>query len=164
MKIKALIPAAAMIFALAGNVSALENDLQLNVTPKSDSVKVGERIEVDISAVNSGDPLTDFRLYFEDQEIYADDVLESGETAEKEISLLAWERDIASGGAINISADANELEEPVAVTIHVTVLPGIEPGTEPVEDNPATGNDLPWGLILLASGAAAFAAGKHRGK
>lgn len=153
MKIKALIPAAVMIFALAGNVSALENDLQLNVTPKSDSVKVGERIEVDISAVNSGDALTDFRLYFEDQEIYADDVLETGETAEKEISLLAWERDIASGGAINISADANELEEPVAVTIHVTVLPGIEPGTGPA-GNPATGDKFPWAAALALTAAA----------
>ncbi|MBQ9209212.1 MAG: hypothetical protein IJ149_06475 [Oscillospiraceae bacterium] len=152
MKIKALIPAAVMIFALAGNVSALENDLQLNVTPKSDSVKVGERIEVDISAENGGDPLTDFRLYFEDQEIYADDVLESGETAEKEISLLAWERDIASGGAISISADANELEEPVAVTVHVTVLPGIEPGTEP-EGNPATGDKSPLGAALALTAA-----------
>ena len=153
MKIKALIPAAAMIFALAGNVYAQNGDLQLTVTPKSDSVKVGERIEVDISAENSSDALTDFRLYFEDQEIYADDVLESGETAEKEISLLAWERDIASGGAINISADANELEKPVAVTIHVTVLPGIEPGTEP-EGNPATGDKTPWGAALALTTAA----------
>ncbi len=152
MKIKALIPAAVMIFALVGNVYAQEGNLQLTVTPKSDSVKVGERIEVDISAVNSGDALTDFRLYFEDQEIYADDVLEAGETAEKEISLLAWERDIASGGAINISADANELEEPVAVTIHVTVLPGIEPGTEP-EGNPATGDKSPLGAALALTAA-----------
>jgi hypothetical protein len=67
MRIKALIPAAAMIFALAGKVSAQEGNLQLTVTPKADSVKVGERIEVDVNAVNGGDALTDFRLYFEDQ-------------------------------------------------------------------------------------------------
>ena len=149
---------AAMMTAV--NVSAEGYGVDLTASPKADEVRVGDRIEVTVSAVNTGDELNNFKLYFEDQEIYSDDVLEPGETAEKEIALLAWECDIDSGGVINVSADADELEEPVTAQIHVTVLPGKEPVTDengnvisegnPPEGSPSTGNSAPMAALAGA--------------
>ncbi|MBR4223642.1 MAG: hypothetical protein IKR73_02420 [Oscillospiraceae bacterium] len=157
-----VIAAAVMTIASAA-VSAEGFSAELTATPKSDEVKVGDKIEVTVRAENTGDTLTDAKIYFEDQEIWSDDVFEPGEVGEKGIGLLAWESDIDSGGAINVSLDTNELDEPVKVTVNVTVLPGKEPVvdengqpvTDPAESSPSTGNSAPYAAAFLAFTSAA---------
>ncbi len=118
---------------------------------------VGDEFIVTITVSNTGnDKLGNVTVYFEDIPAYTTETLDPEQKVQFQIKLQAWESDIESGGVINISAAADELEEPVGISLTVTV--------KPVENNPATGTDAPWVIVVTAgifAAAAVISRKKH---
>ncbi|MCR5816902.1 MAG: hypothetical protein K6F91_08475, partial [Ruminococcus sp.] len=96
----------------------------LGLTAKSNAEEcyVGDIFEVTATLTNNGDTdLTNLSVAFEDTEIGTAETLKVGESVDFTIKLKANEEDIASGGVINLSATAKELDEPATATINVKV-------------------------------------------
>ena len=150
------ITAALITAALSCSVCA-EADLKLDAEAAPAEVMVGDKVVVGITAENTGDTdLSGFKIYFEDQPVFEQDVLAPGETAEKQIGLMAWDEDIDAGGIINITAEADELSEPVKTVCTVKVIPndGSIPRPEEAAGNPNTGNRA--GIIPLVAAVLAL--------
>ena len=127
--------AAVLACAMSCAVSA-EAQVKLEAVPAEEVVMVGGKIEVTVTAENTGDEdLTGFALYFEDQAIHEQEPLAPREKVEKKIGLLAWDSDIEDEGIINVSVQAGELASPVTASCNVKVVPndGSNPDPEEVQ-------------------------------
>ena len=116
---------------------------------------VDDEFTVTITATNTGnEKLENVTVYLEDAPIYTAETLDAKQYIQLRIKLKTQESDIESGGVINISAAADELEEPVRTSVAVTV--------KPVETNPATGADDTGIMIVLACLFASVAMISHK--
>ncbi|MBQ3841288.1 MAG: NPXTG-anchored protein [Ruminiclostridium sp.] len=131
----------------AGDTYAAHS-LSLTAEAECSECYVGDEFKVMITVENTGSSdLGNVVCYFEDNEIYSTETLAAGDKVQFNIKLMSAESDIETGGIINISATADELDEPVRTTVIVRVLPG--------EQNPATGSDGTALVTLAAAGLAA---------
>ncbi len=139
----------------ADGEAELHNSLSLEAEAGCSECFVGDEFIVTITAANTGnDKLENVTVYFEDTPVYTTETLNAGEKVQFQIKLQAGESDIESGGVINISAAADELEEPVGTSLTVTV--------KPVENNPATGTGEPGAMLMLTGLFAAAAVISHK--
>ncbi|MBR6101190.1 MAG: hypothetical protein IKP95_02080 [Ruminococcus sp.] len=153
--------------------------LALTAAPDKEQCAVGDVFVVTLSVTNTGDKeLTSIEVFFEEYSVKQAESLAAGESLEFTIKLKAWPEDIDSGGIINVSATAAELEDPVKTSCNVKVVPAEEePEEKPAQEeprqeetrqeepsgNPPTG--LAGSLALAAMSFAAIAVSvKHKGR
>lgn len=147
-----------------GRISITENSEStgpdLEVSTDCSECYVGDEFMVTITVRNTGDKaLANVNVYFEDIPLNNTVTLDPKKEIQLSIKLQASESDIESGGIINISVSADELDEPVRKTCAVTVKPAAE-NTQ--EENPATGADAPAYAVMITALALAAVTAKGR--